>query len=896
MRKTIGFVVTAGHLDIEWYQPMRSYRFWTVEALEDLKKVSKERSDFDSYLLDGQVFPLEQYLEVVPEDENEMRELVKSGKLAIGPFYTQFDEWLPSAESMIRNCLYGRIKANEFGGYVRAGYLPDNFGHPRQLPQILNNFGIDSMMFMRGMPEVPGGHPDEFIYEGLDGSQVLVCHFRESYGGAFDIFKKKVDPMQPREVPYYADYISYEWHKELADHDDPQRVAKSMIENVKRRRERFPSDIIPLISGYDHFPPQMNIGDSIKAANEMQDDIEFVMGNPEQYVLAVQERLDNPEIYNMELIGSRYHHILLGALSTRSYLKRQNFAAEVLLERYAEPIDAIASIYGYPDKPTLFDEAWKYILINSAHDSIHGSSVDEVHVEMESRFANVKQIASGIIHDAMKHMGKRIKPWWNKRGVLSYAPVELPIAQPAEVWAAIGDDSVVVCDKHGNKLPTQILDREPVELNGINKPRNERYPANIFRKVLFMDTIAQGDINSYAIVSDSESPDTDINAGDTFIENEFIRVETNGALINIFNKETNSWSYNLNLLEEDADAGDAWDYSPPWIPGEIVRSTKSEFTSKLVECGPVRAVIEMNGIMNVPVCLYGDNRSDQRCDMPVTFLITVYTGTARVDVKLKCENTARDHRIRLRIPSGIKTKTIKSQGHLAIIDRPIERQKEIEPWLQPSTQLLPFREWVAVEDQSKGLAIALKGVYDYEAVIEPLNNEPDIYFTLLRGIEIMGRLNTLQRRGAASPASYTPDAQCSGEQVIEWSYIPYKPDVCDAAPFLPLAQSFLYPVVTHAIRAPQHDESIEDIPFPIGWDKNNIQFSAFKRSQDRTGYILRIFENQGKAVKTKIKVLSYKEAYMSNMNEDTLEKLDIKDGHIEVDIGAYKAVTIKFCK
>ena len=91
VNKLIGFIMTAGHLDIEWYQPLRSYRFWTVEALEDLKTAAK-RDDFTTYVLDGQVFPLEEYLEVAPEDRELMRDLIKSGKLAVGPFYTQFDE------------------------------------------------------------------------------------------------------------------------------------------------------------------------------------------------------------------------------------------------------------------------------------------------------------------------------------------------------------------------------------------------------------------------------------------------------------------------------------------------------------------------------------------------------------------------------------------------------------------------------------------------------------------------------------------------------------------------------------------------------------------------------------------------------------------------------------
>src|SRR5450756_334392 len=173
MPKMIGFVVVAGHLDIEWYQPMRSYRFWTVEALEQLKHIAAHRPDFRNYALDGQVFPLEAYLEVVPEDRQVMMDLIASKKLSIGPFYTQFDEWLPSAEAIIRNCLYGNRLSNQFGRCMKAGYLPDNFGHPLQMPQILNNFGIDSLLFMRGMPEIEGAHPDEFILEGPDGSRAV---------------------------------------------------------------------------------------------------------------------------------------------------------------------------------------------------------------------------------------------------------------------------------------------------------------------------------------------------------------------------------------------------------------------------------------------------------------------------------------------------------------------------------------------------------------------------------------------------------------------------------------------------------------------------------------------------------------------------------------------------
>lgn len=919
MKKIIGFIITAGHLDIEWYQPLNSYRFWTIEALEDLKEAAK-RSDFKTYVLDGQIFPLEEYLEVIPEDEPEMRELILQGKLAIGPFYTQFDEWIPSAENMIRNCLYGKRKSEYFGGYMRAGYLPDNFGHPLQMPQILKNFGIDSLLFMRGMPEIPGGHPDEFLYQGLDGTKILASHFRESYSGAFDIFDKDNDPIQPREVPYYGEYLSFEYHRELADHDDPERIAKNLIENVHKIKNRYPSNVIALIAGYDHLPPQINIGRSVSKANELQDEILFIMGTAEDYVKLVQKHIKQPAVYNMELIGSRYQSILLGALSTRTYLKRQNFACEALLERYAEPLDAIASGWKYPDKPALLDEAWKYMMINSAHDSIHGSSTDEVHTEMEARFAKTRQIAAGVIHDAMAYLGSYTVRWWEQlqnipevsrsvtalfakneghmhrilpKGLLTYAPVSTDFAQPSEVWLPIGDTPFHICDQAGNVFPTQVLKREDIERNGKGDIRNSPFPDSIYRKVLFLHPAHAGEVDTLAAVPGNDSGYSHVEAGTDFLENEYLRVQVTGSCIQITDKPGQKTFYNLNLLEEEADAGDAWDFSPPWIPGKIVRSSSFPFTSRLLEQGAVRSVLEIMGAMRVPAGLKGDERLEEEVVLPVSYQITLWRGIRRVDVRLTINNTAKDHRIRLRIPANLKTDHILSQGHLAVISRPVERPVENESWYQPPTQLLPFREWLAAEDGTNGLAVAFKGMYDYEAVKNPLSQEPDIYVTLVRGFERMGRLHTMQRKWPASEAIITPEAQCPGIQEMEWSYIPFQVDENDTAPFLPLAQSFLYPPVVHAIRSKVKEERFDMLPPIFGWDENNIQFSAYKQCLNRDGYILRFFENQGKSTKAVIRIGNFRRAWMSNMNEETLDSLNVSNGTVTIDVGPYKAVSLK---
>ncbi len=892
MKKLTGFVITAGHLDIEWYQPMNSYRFWTVQALTELKEAAK-REDFKCYVLDGQVYPLLEHLSVVPEDEAEMRKLIADGSLKIGPFYTQFDEWIPSAENMIRNCLYGKREADRFGGYMSAGYLPDNFGHPMQMPQILNGFGIDSLLFMRGMPEVEGGHPDEFLFEGLDGSKVLCSHFRESYAGAFDIYGKQVEPLQPRESPYYPDYLSYEWHHDLANHEDPDAVAENMVSNVRRIAERYPSGVIPLIAGADHLPPQFRIGECVAAANAMQDDIEFVMGDVEEYIRMVQSRGVEHLTYRTELLGSKYQYILLGVLSTRSYLKRQNFGCEALLEKYAEPITAIAHLHGYRAHPTLLREAWTGMLLNSAHDSIHGSSIDEAHIDMESRFGKARQIASGLAHDAMTYLATKVQPTQNK-GCLVYNPIPRGITQPAEVWMAIGDQNVAMFNRKGERMPTQVLPREEVAVNGIGLPRNDLFPAPLFRKVLFM-TDGSNDISAYE--AKPTQPDSANKSGlrcdESGMENKWIRVDAHGALIDLTDKRSGKTWYGLNLLEEEADAGDAWDFAQPWIPGIRMLSSSFDFSHKVVERGPVRATLRVSGTMVVPACLDGDMRSREMVKIPVSFDISLYRDLPRVDVKLVFDNTASDHRIRLKLNMGVRTDSILSQGHLAVIDRPIHRQKEVEKWYQPPTQLLPCREWIAARDHQTGLAVAMKGMYDYEAVMEPIRATPEVSVTLLRGFQMMGRRNTKTRSGSASEAFVTPDAQCHGRQEIEWSYLPFSVDEQDVAPFLTDAQSFLYPPLTHALRVKAPENGPETIPFPVVWNEKNIQFSALKRAEDGNGTILRLFENQGKFTECTVHLDGFTEASLCRMDESEIGLCEITDGKLKLVFAPYKSVTVR---
>src|SRR5260370_3554418 len=131
-------------------------------------------------MLDGQTTGVDESLEVRPEEEELLKQYTCSGRIQVGLWYLQPDEFLVSGESLVRNLQFGLQRASEFGETMRVGYVPDTFGPIAQLPQILRGFGIDNAVFWRGVGAE--AHKSEFYWAAPDGAQVLVIHLADALG------------------------------------------------------------------------------------------------------------------------------------------------------------------------------------------------------------------------------------------------------------------------------------------------------------------------------------------------------------------------------------------------------------------------------------------------------------------------------------------------------------------------------------------------------------------------------------------------------------------------------------------------------------------------------------------------------------------------------------------
>ena len=346
-------VVPHTHWDREWYLPFEQFRLLLGERIDGVLDTLERDPSFTSFTLDGQAIVLEDYLDVRPEHEGRLRALLAAGRLEVGPSYVLPDEILVGGESLVRNLLLGRRVCRRFGVEPsRAGYLPDSFGHPAQLPQILAGFGIRTFLFSRGL----GDEIDDVgvVFRWRSGpAEVVACQM----------------------LPHYDNFARLTWH-----HDAEQRV-RGIVERFGDLAHSAGQDEILLANGSDHLPIEPELPTILEDLTQTFG-VPFRIGRFEEHAPAG----DGLSVHEGELVGSRLQNVLRGVNSARIYLKQANERAEQRLLSI-ETAAALRTLRaGAPYPAAELRLAWRDLLRNHPHDSICGCSCDEVHRDMLVRY------------------------------------------------------------------------------------------------------------------------------------------------------------------------------------------------------------------------------------------------------------------------------------------------------------------------------------------------------------------------------------------------------------------------------------------------------------------------------------------------------------------------------
>jgi len=744
--------VLSSHWDREWYQTFQDYRQRLVALLDRTLDDLASGQLQGPFTTDGQTIILDDYLEIRPERRRQVEEFARNGRLKIGPWFVLPDEWLVSGEALIRNLRLGRESARQYGGVPSdAGFVCDLFGHIGQLPQILAGFGIKGGFIWRGLMPRKNAH---FIWEGSDGTQLPCYRFGRSgycdYGSdvrritqpdltfeaerAYKDLKAFLDKeagrakLPPLIVFDGGDHLEYD-----ADHYRLMFSKKAGVE--------FPYQIV-------HSTLDAYLDDMVTHVGEIKEVVRGELREPGRL----------PQVEDASFL-------IPSVLSSRVWIKQANADCQTQLCHWAEPFGAIAhNLVGREYPRGFLDVAWRWLLMNHPHDSICGCSIDAVHEDMKYRFAQCQQIAARQTTESLRTLAAAVS------GVVSpkelrvlvanplprelREPVELTLQIPAE-WQCFQErfgfelkPGFRVFDSDGRELPyqrlAQALNRTKTRINPLKFP--QAYKTNditvcleLYLPALGYTTItvregecAPKDDIMPAVMLPTRHPETPgLATSERSMENEFLAVtiESNGTLT-LLDKRTGQTYSRLLTFEDIADIGDGWYHGQAMNDQSFVSSgTVSDIA--LLHDGPLQCRFRVRNVLRIPAEFKFDRmvRAEEFADLVVDNLITLRRGCDRLEVNTTVKNYAKDHRLRVLFPTGVKAKTYLADGAFDVVERDIALPAENHIGRECAVEERPQQSWTAVSDARRGLAIVSQGLL--ESCVRDLPERP-LALTLFR--------------------------------------------------------------------------------------------------------------------------------------------------------------------
>ena len=370
----IFYLIAHTHWDREWYLPRAAFQARLIPVLDDLIERLERDPGYRSFLLDGQTVLLHDYFQVRPEREAQVRALVKTGRLQIGPWYVLADELIPSGEALVRNLLLGAADCERLGGRSDVLYSPDAFGHPAVLPTLAREFGIKHGVLWRGLGGEAGEERDTYSWRGPDGKDIALWHLPPAgYGVGADL------PADPDRLP--AAWTA---------------VRRALV-------ARAAGHHVAVFVGADHHAAHPDMPRLRDLLAELEPENAFRVSRLDEFCRGAETT--KPQVLSGELRWSyRYTWTLQGVHGTRAPLKRRNSELELWLERFAEPLTVLARRAGGRDRRPLLDHAWRTLVGCQFHDVIAGTVSDAVAQSVAARHDAVEAIARELVRDSVREL------------------------------------------------------------------------------------------------------------------------------------------------------------------------------------------------------------------------------------------------------------------------------------------------------------------------------------------------------------------------------------------------------------------------------------------------------------------------------------------------------------
>ena len=548
-------VVAVGHthLDIAWLWSAEQTRRKAERTFTSVLQLLEQYPKFHFTYSQPQIY------RNIAEDRPDLFEQIQSRVVegrweVVGGMWVEADCNLIGAESLVRQLLLGRSFFRQNFGEAEAPilWLPDTFGFPWTLPQLIKAAGLKYLMTAKLSWNQYNRLPyDSFWWQGLDGTRVLT-HFVTTPDVEGKRHTTYNSDLTPRQI--FGTWRNYQ-QKEMNDEllvafgwgDGGGGPTRGMLENSKRLANHPGA-------------PRVHLG----RADKFFEDLEERTGH--------QLPVWNDELY------LEYHR---GTYTSQARVKRANRKAESLLHdaEFLAVWATLATDYKYPH--TELTRAWRLLCRNQFHDIICGACIGPVYEESDDDYQVIDEIGEWVRETSLEALSSLLPK---------------------------GSEFIVINPTSFGGRRTGLL---PERINEGVTPTNLATGQPVLSQLVNGGTLIEvPDIDPYGVISlgldttstpqPEDMPSTRLDDGTVILENSALRVEFNltGDIIRLYDKDfdrevlpSNQRANIFQAFEDRPLKGDAWNVEifyddKQWGP-------EPAYSLSFIELGPLRSGVEI---------------------------------------------------------------------------------------------------------------------------------------------------------------------------------------------------------------------------------------------------------------------------------------------------------------
>ncbi|MDD1783328.1 hypothetical protein LRP49_19340 [Enterovibrio sp. ZSDZ35] len=735
-------VISHTHWDFEWYFSTHESLIQLIYHMEEVMD-ALEKGDVDNYYLDGQLSIVEDYLNACPHQQHRLSALVESGKLKIGPWYTQTDQLIIAGESIIRNLQLGINLGKALGGVEMLGYVPDSFGQSVDMPKIYRGVGIDKTVFWRGLSTDVYPYR-EGRWQSDDGSDVTFYNIRDGYyvGGQLIYCDDAVALVSQVEKGCLSQDIALPLG---GDQRYVDRNVKSRIEQFNQQLSEANLDVRLVESSYDA------LFDRLKAQDLPMD------------------------ILSGEMIDGQVSKIHRSIYSSRADHKRLNDMLERRITLELEPLMALATRFGIGYQKELINNLWRIMTRNHAHDSAGGCNTDKTNKIIVERFEQVDQMSSAARDYLVRKIAESQPVLENGARLTLFNTLPFAREHTQNLTLSTKSAGFTLSTVSGEPVAFDVIAQSQHYNGSIQRDPKDNDPNGYYyqTEIAIRHSMPALGFTSL-VIEETRDALTPIDEKATYlIENNRYRIEYTGGGLHLIDKDNERrWEYFLTA-RDGGDDGDTYDYSPP--AQDWVIDLSFNHAECVTQCGALQQRLTLSGQWMLPENLEARSHrfADTQCDYVLT--LTLQDGLP-LSIEFDINNQVDDHRLQLVVNSPIETKESIADTPFGFVRRPHYQLQMADwrerGWKEEPCGIYPMINLVNVSDTATSLSVLAQGIKEYEVLLEsPSQPSGKVALTVFRSVGWLGKPDLIRRPGIASGQQYkyipTPDSQMKGHQIAK---------------------------------------------------------------------------------------------------------------------------------